>query len=257
MSYASDVDVIFVCESGGLCTKKDRDGEAFWTRVVTNLIKSFQRIYEIDPRLRPWGEQGQMVITIDALQQYWSQPRDLWERLAMTRVAYLCGNKDIAGTAVQCILESATHQALPEDAAQQIRDMRQRMEESVSGRDHLKRGYGGYVDIEFIAQYLFLTCHSGPLSAAMDIRTCLSYLSEKGCLSHVDAEQLQEALRILRGIEARMRLSAGKTISSIPTDAYERLALARRCGYTDVETLNDRVAWSREVTRLLFESLIK
>lgn len=256
MSYASDVDVIFVSEAGGICTVKDRDGEAFWTRVVTDLIKMFEQVYEIDPRLRPWGDQGQMVISIDALKQYWSQPRDLWERLAMTRVAYLCGDKDLAGEAVQSILAGATERALPADAAAQIRHMRQRMEDSVKGRDHLKRGYGGYVDIEFIAQYLSLACLKGPLPASMDIRTCLSYLSEQGCLEKDDAEQLQEALRILRGIEARMRLSAGKAISSIPTKPRERLALARRCTYIDVDTLNERVQWSRQVTRPLFESLI-
>ncbi len=256
LTYASDIDVIFVCGSGGVCTKKDRDTEAFWTRVAHDLIKLLANIYEVDPRLRPWGDQGQFVITVDALEQYWSQPRELWERLAMTRVAHLCGDEGISQRAVECIIKSATEAALPENAAQDIIAMRKRMEESVADRDHLKRGPGGYVDIEFIAQYLSLRCLQGSLPAGMDIRSCLKYLSEQGCMKDEEAEALQEALRIMRGIEARMRLSAGRAISSIPTQQAERLALARRCGYPNDQQLDEKVKWAREVTRPLFETLI-
>ena len=73
LTYASDVDVIFVCEPGGACTKKDRDAEAFYTRVALDLSKLLEGIYEVDPRLRPWGDQGQLVVTLNTLEKYWSQ----------------------------------------------------------------------------------------------------------------------------------------------------------------------------------------
>ena len=175
----------------------------------------------------------------------------------MTRVAPLCGDEQLADQAVQVILNAACNAELPEDAAASIRQMRARLESSVKGRDHLKRGVGGYVDIEFLAQYLSLRCHEDALPVGMSIRRCLKYLQEQGCIEEEDVKQLSESLRILRGIEARMRLSAGKAISSIPTKEDERLALARRCSYVDVDTLNARVDWARSVARPLFEKICR
>ncbi|NRA39274.1 MAG: hypothetical protein HRU15_14100, partial [Planctomycetes bacterium] len=53
-----------------------------------------------------------------------------------------------------------------------------------------------------------------------------------------------------------MRLSAGRAISSIPQNENDRLALAQRCNYIDVDKLNEKVEWARSVSRPLFEQLI-
>ena len=64
------------------------------------------------------------------------------ERLAMTRVAPLAGNQQLANEACHIIRDHAWRRPLPRDAVEQVLSMRQRLEEHVSGRDHLKRGLG-------------------------------------------------------------------------------------------------------------------
>ena len=53
------------------------------------------RLYDIDPRLRPWGDQGELVASTNNLSLYWAATRDLWERLAMTRLYPVCGSRDL------------------------------------------------------------------------------------------------------------------------------------------------------------------
>ncbi len=259
LSYASDMDVMYICDAGGTCTKKGKDAEYYWKRLIQDIAKLLGDggIYEIDPRLRPWGEQGPMMSSCAALTRYWEQPREMWERLAMTRVSVLAGDRDLGNEAVAIIHQAALHKPLPEDAAQQVCTMRKRLEESCSGRDHVKRGYGGYVDIEFIVEYLSMTCEPGTIPPGEHMQRTLYRLHELGRIPQESLEDLTVGLELMRFVEARMRLSAGMAISSIPTDERERLALARRTGYTAMADLDLSLHLCREKTRDWFEHLVQ
>lgn len=163
LSYGSDLDIMFVSQPGGRCPRTGRDGEWFWTKVAQRVMRvaKAHRLYEIDPRLRPWGDQGELVASTNNLALYWGAPRDLWERLAMTRLYPVCGSRDLGREAAAVICRGVFTDHLPDQAAADIRTMRQRLEASV-GPDHLKRGTGGYVDIEFITQYLSLVTDQDP-----------------------------------------------------------------------------------------------
>jgi glutamate-ammonia-ligase adenylyltransferase len=258
LSYASDMDVIFVCDPGGTCPQSGRDAEEFWTRVARNTIARCQDggLYEVDPRLRPWGEQGQLVVNTRTLEQYWSQPRDLWERLAMTRVGMLAGDLRLGTQAATIIRRAALTAALPADAAEQVRSMRSRLEESVSGRDHLKRGWGGYNDIEFLAFYQSLGCRPEDLPASAPVDRTLQVLGELGRIPPAAVVDCRAALAFLRGIEARMRLMEGRAISSLPVDAAARRRFARCAGFSGTETMDLSLHLARERARRWFDGLL-
>ena len=262
LSYASDMDVIFVCDPGGVCTR-DRaggplDGEDFWMRVAHDLTRSFAdaRLYQYDARLRPDCEQGPLIANTTALRLYWQQPRDLWERLAMVRVAHLAGEPRLGAETVTMILEAALSAPMPGDAAGQVRAMRKRLEESVNGRDHLKRGRGGYVDHEFIAQYCCLGLSPGQLPRPLATAAALIRLGDIGRIPRAAANDLVRGLSRLRSIESRMRLWTGQATSSIPTDSAARFELARRCGYTDIAAMDLELHLAREQGRAWFDRLI-
>ncbi len=262
LSYASDMDVIFVCDPGGMCTRARAggplDGEDFWLRVAQDLTRTFAdaRLYQFDARLRPDGEQGPLIANTTALRLYWAQPRDLWERLAMVRVAHLAGEPRLGAETVTMILEAALSAPLPSDAAEQVRAMRRRLEDSVAGRDHLKRGRGGYVDHEFIAQYCCLGLTPAQLPRPLATGAALLRLGELGRIPRPAANDLVRGLGRLRSIESRMRLWSGKAISSIPTDAPARYELARRCGYADIAAMDLELHLAREQARTWFDRLI-
>ncbi|MFW5846292.1 MAG: hypothetical protein ACOCXJ_08700, partial [Planctomycetota bacterium] len=258
LSYASDMDVIMVCDPGGRCSLRDRDAEVYWRRLLQGIIRLLGegRIYEIDLRLRPWGDQGPLVVPLPMLQRYWQQERDLWERLAMTRCAALAGDARLGAEAVGIMHEAALGRPLPDDAARQVRDMRARLEQSVAGRDHLKRGYGGYVDIEFTVQYLSLQAGPQRLPPGLPVAESIAFLNDLGLLPDEAVEELGTALHLLRRVETRMRLAAGRAISSIPTDPVGRLRIARQSGFPDVDDMNRNLHHARERARGWFDRLV-
>jgi [glutamine synthetase] adenylyltransferase / [glutamine synthetase]-adenylyl-L-tyrosine phosphorylase len=258
LTYASDMDIIFVSDAGGQCPKANYDGDTFWLRIAQNLMRIMHesRIYVIDPRLRPWGEGGPLVANKEALTHYWHEKRDIWERLAMLRVNYLAGDPHLADDAIALIRQAAFTQPLHEQARQDVRAMRQRLEESVAGRDHLKRGWGGYVDHEFIAQFLCLGLSPEQLPVGSDTETMLIRLGELDRIPVSAVEQLIHSLRTLRFIESRMRLAAGKAISSLPTEKEERTLLAKRAGYDQLADFDLALHLARETGRKWFDRLI-
>ncbi len=258
LSYASDLDIIFVCDPGGKCPRAERDGVEFWTRVAQELTRSLtdKRVFELDARLRPWGDGGELVPTTTALARYWSEPRELWERMAMVRAAHLAGDPRLATEVVALLRTAAIAAPLPPDAAAQVRAMRRRLEESVAGRDHVKRGWGGYVDVEFIAQFLSLGLDPAQVPAPASTAACLERLVALGRIPASAGQQLVDDLRFLRFVEGRMRLWVGKAVSSLPVEPQARATLARRCHQPDTEAFNLALHLARERCRRWFDALV-
>ncbi|HEX3133220.1 MAG TPA: hypothetical protein VHX44_06505 [Planctomycetota bacterium] len=258
-TYASDIDVLFVSDPGGKCPRVDHDGDDFWTRVSQTLMRIMHegRLYEIDPRLRPWGDGGPMVANTEALGVYWRARRELWERMAMVRIAHLAGDPQLGGEALTLIRNAAFTQPLDGGAANEVRDMRRRLEESVAGRDHVKRGWGGYVDLEFTAQYLTLGLDPAAMPIGCDTEGMFVRLAELGRMPAEAVPEMTASLRTLRFIEARMRLAAGKAISSLPTDREARTHLAKRCNYPDLAAFDLALHLARETGRRWFDRLVR
>ena len=154
------------------------------------------------------------------------------------------------------ILTPALGNPLPANAGAEVRAMRKRLEDSVAGRDHLKRGRGGYVDHEFIAQFcsLGLTQQELPVPCATD--AMLTRLGRIGRIPPAAAEELVDGLRHLRFIESRVRLAVGRAVSSIPTEGRAREELARRCSYTSLHAMDSALLHARETARSWFERII-
>jgi [glutamine synthetase] adenylyltransferase / [glutamine synthetase]-adenylyl-L-tyrosine phosphorylase len=258
-TYASDMDVLFVSDPGGRCPRADHDGDEFWTRVSQTLMRTMHegRLYEIDPRLRPWGDGGPMVANTEALAVYWRDRRELWERMAMLRIAHLAGDPQLGNEALTLIRTAAFTQPLDGGAANEVRDMRRRLEESVAGRDHVKRGWGGYVDHEFTAQYLTLGLDPAAMPVGCATADMFVRLAELGRMPAEAVPELTASLHTLRFIESRMRLAAGKAISSLPTEKESRTHLAKRCNYPDLAAFDLALHLARETGRRWFDRLVR
>lgn len=259
LSYASDIDVIYICDPGGSCSRVDKDGQEFWNRVAQDLGRAAQesRLLDLDPRLRPWGDQGELVVNTTAFAGYWAENRDLWERLAMVRARPVAGDLHFAAEQVRLLRAAAISAPLPADAVAQVRSMRQRLEDSVAGRDHLKRGWGGYVDPEFIAQFLALGHPASELPDPAGTAACLHHFAKQGRITQAAADDLVKGLNLLRFVESRMRLVVGKAVSSIPTEAGPRDALAKRCRFPDYLALDAALHAARERNRYWFDRLLR
>jgi len=123
-------------------------------------------LYEIDMRLRPSGNAGTMVSSLDAFAQYQRSEAWTWEHQALVRARVVVGDAALAERFAQVRQELLCRRRDPEALKRDVLGMRARMAEHDATSDDLKRGSGGIVDIEFMVQYLVLAwAHEYPAMA--------------------------------------------------------------------------------------------
>ncbi|WP_279572823.1 bifunctional [glutamate--ammonia ligase]-adenylyl-L-tyrosine phosphorylase/[glutamate--ammonia-ligase] adenylyltransferase [Volucribacter amazonae] len=170
LGYKSDLDLVFLYNApadgqtvGG---KKSIDSSQFYLRLAKKIISIFNIntsagvLYEVDMRLRPSGESGLLVSTINAFEHYQRHEAWTWENQALVRSRAVYGDAELRQRFEQ--IRTAVL-AMPRDQSklkQDVREMREKMYQHLASKDqsqfNLKKDQGGITDIEFIAQYLVL-----------------------------------------------------------------------------------------------------
>src|SRR6185295_6943717 len=258
-NYHSDLDLIFLFESGGYTKGRTRSmspnspflsGEdrtinshffsEFGQRLirVCNQLGPFGRLYEVDARLRPTGKSGSLAVSFDSLESYFAQgPAQLWERQALCKARPVFGNEEARKHAMDIVARAAFSTPWRPEFATEIRQMRLRMEDGASKRN-LKRGPGGTVDTEFLVQMLQLKYGSKDASVRVPgTLDALSALEQGGYISTDDAEHFRRSYRFQRSIEARIRLMDAAGRHELPESDRELAKLAYLLGYSRPQEL--------------------
>lgn len=165
--YGSDLDLIFLYSRNG-----DTEGrqiisnKEYYAKLVQRMISYLAAhtlrgyAYKIDTQLRPSGNQGPLVSTIDAYADYQRNHSQIWEKQALLKARFAAGDDGFGKT-----LPDQFHQLIfatdfPANLNEEIHNMRMRMEKEIAQetkrRVHYKLGKGGLTDIEFAVQYLQL-----------------------------------------------------------------------------------------------------
>ncbi|MFQ6672967.1 MAG: hypothetical protein ACE5KY_06675, partial [Candidatus Tectimicrobiota bacterium] len=228
LDFGSDLDVIFVFSQEGRTDGRGTTGEAlpnsaFFARVAERLIHILSSVtpsgyaYKVDAGLRPEGQKSPLVHDLVALQAYYQDRGQLWERQAMIRARVVAGDEAL-GRAVIALLEDFTYGSPigPEELTA-LDAMRQRMERERAregpGRRNFKLGRGGLADVEFACQILQLTY--GPKRP--EIRTpntfeTIGRLTAAGLLAPNEGEALAEAYGFLRRVENQLRVERDRPV---------------------------------------------
>jgi glutamate-ammonia-ligase adenylyltransferase len=253
MNYASDLDVIFLYDHDGMTVparrgRRPAEGTShahFFGELAQRTMRVFNafgpqgRLYEMDSRLRPSGRSGPAAISLAEFARYFAEdgPAAVWERQALVKARPVVGGA-AAAAEVRRIIDAATYgRTWRSDEVEAIRRMRFRMEEGARPAN-LKRGPGGVVDIEFVAQMLQLV-HGGrePRLRTNGTLPALVALREAGLLGDERFAFLERAYRTLRAIEGRLRLIDAVARHDFPESGDERRKLAHLLGYVDTESL--------------------
>jgi glutamate-ammonia-ligase adenylyltransferase len=235
LGYGSDLDIVFLYDDAG-----DGAGEIYTTfarKLVWWLTAhtAAGRLFEIDTRLRPNGNAGLLVTSLDAFEQYQrgrgSNTAWTWEHQALTRARFCAGDLAI-GTRFEAI-RTAVLTARRDVAALrgEILAMRKRVADghpNRSGHFDVKHDPGGMVDVEFAVQFLVLA-HAADypqLTADLGNIALLGMSEALGLLPAGVGRQAAAAYRELRRAQHRERL-AGADAARVPADAMpaERAAV--------------------------------
>ena len=216
LGYGSDLDIIFLHNSGG--EKQNTDGEKsldnqhFFARVAQRVIHFLNTrtysgvLYEADTRLRPNGQSGLMVSSVAAFELYQREKAWTWEHQALIRARFVTGNALIEQE-FDRIRSSILRQSV--DAGQLLKDvvaMREKMREHLASKStdfDIKQDTGGLVDIEFMTQ-------AGILIHAEEDKQCIAHtatlelineLKQVGWYRVEEAEELSQAYRYFRKLK--------------------------------------------------------
>ncbi|MFQ5458278.1 MAG: bifunctional [glutamate--ammonia ligase]-adenylyl-L-tyrosine phosphorylase/[glutamate--ammonia-ligase] adenylyltransferase, partial [Myxococcota bacterium] len=217
IDYHSDLDIIFVFDPQGE-TAGGPQG-----RAITNFeyfVKLAQRIivnmtlrtaeggfYEIDTRLRPSGNAGTLVTSLEGFERHHARSAQIWERQALIRARFVAGDAELGAR-----LEARARRFVYEEPWErkdrdEIARIRLRMEKEIArekpGQYNVKTGRGGLVDVEFIAQALQLEHGRGkPGIQVQNTLAALAALREAGCIPPEEGSDLAEGYRFLRTLES-------------------------------------------------------
>ena len=251
LNYHSDLDIIFIYEDEGQTRAvAQTDPERFRTlsnheyfaklaqRIITilTLVTREGLVYKIDTRLRPSGNQGPLVTSLNAFRRYHYESAQPWERQAMTKARALTGSADFARRIQQTIDELTFDRPLPDELQTEIYRLRQRMEQEIARESddllNIKTGRGGMVDVEFIAQFLQLR-HAGKVAALKTQNTIniLEILAAEHLLSQDDADCLIAGYKFLRQLENKLRLLYDQSINELSMRDKAFRKVARSLGY--------------------------
>ena len=258
VDFGSDLDLFFVYESDGK-TGRGVPNSVFFIEFSQHLIALLaeRRLYAVDARLRPEGASAPMAISLAGYRRYLAQRAATWERMALSRARQVAGDAEFGARVLRAIERFVYSREADAALAVQMQEMRQRMEPQGKRRARIdiKRGPGGIVDIEFVAQVLVLKWGYRDRSLRVgSTRRALQLLVERGCLDLERGRFLLDAYEYLRAVEKGMRLASDKASDALPT-GRELEILSRALGTEDVAAFQDEIEARMQQTRRVFSAV--
>jgi len=224
----SDLDLFVVFGEDGTTDGAERiEAHWFYSLAVERLagvlgdITSAGVAFPVDLRLRPGSKGSGFAASVAALEQYYLEHGDLWERQTLTRARLVLGDRALARRVRAALRRLVYGDALPHTSLKEIAEVRTRMERELGretrGRVHVKYGRGGLVDVEFLVQALQLAYgHRHPEVRRFTTTAALAGLARAGALDPLVASGLVERYRFLRRVSAALRLLGAR-----PSDTLE------------------------------------
>ncbi|QJC21658.1 bifunctional [glutamine synthetase] adenylyltransferase/[glutamine synthetase]-adenylyl-L-tyrosine phosphorylase [Arcanobacterium buesumense] len=271
IGYVSDADVLFVYESQEGISDDVAYAEAKGVATRTLALLSApgaEPSITADIQLRPEGKQGAVTRSIESYLAYYERWGSTWERQALLRARYCCGDKSLAQRWLAGIENFRyPHQGLAPNQVQEIQMMKIRMEKEriprgVDPLRHVKLGRGGLADVEWTIQLLQLH-FAGRYPQLRGSSTCamITTAVSLGLMEKHEGEILIEAWSQASQIRGLNVLATGKTGSSVDIvpDDSEVLRLMAAIAHIplqrsqDISELYARAARrARTVTNKLF-----
>ena len=270
MTVTSDLDLVFLYDAPDDTTQSDGrkplPPSLYYARLAQRFINALSaptgegRLYEVDMRLRPSGNAGPIATTLTGFVKYQRDQAWTWEHMALTRARAIIGAPDLTGRVQAAIATLLTGERDPEKLVKDIAEMRARVarEHRSGGFWDVKQRPGGLVDLEFLVQYWQLR-HGHAQPEVLDPSTAgaLRKLATAGVLSADRAGALEQAARLLRHLQAILRLTVGQAFdeAQAPEGLKVRLAAAGNC--PDFAALKDRLDAATSTVHRAFREVIE
>ncbi|KPL12026.1 hypothetical protein AMJ85_02250 [candidate division BRC1 bacterium SM23_51] len=246
LTFLSDLDLVFIADTSasppaGLSPEGAPALESLFTRIAERLVfyltdpAAGSAPFRVDARLRPEGASSPLVTSLRRFSRHFERSPDVWEIQTYLGARTVAGDRRLGEHALRIATGAIPRVGGAVQVAEAIRSMRQRLEASVDlpawAAADFKRGRGGLVDLEFIAQYVQII-HANErdsLSQAVP-REVFVIAAEEGWLGRAEAESLTDDYEFLRRLETDVRLVLESRQTCFPADSARLEALIHAPG---------------------------
>ena len=270
LNFSSDIDLIFAFDDEGETDgAKPLDNSEFFTRLGQRLIRAIDAltedgfVFRVDMRLRPWGDEGPLVLTFEQMELYYTLHGREWERYALIKARPMAGDLAAGERLMQQLRPFVYRRYLDFGAFGQLREMKVMIEREMAKkgmRDNVKLGPGGIREVEFIGQ-VFQLLRGGrePALQQRGILPILHVLADDEVLSCEELRILTHGYDVLRRVENRLQAARDQQTQVLPEIPLEQQRLALSMGYADwdsfIQALNHTRAEIHQIFRRVFRVL--
>jgi len=270
LSYTSDLDVVMLYKVDDAASVSNGERQVspsqYYSRLGQSIITALTvmtaegTLFEVDTRLRPSGNQGPLIVTLETFTRYYSEAAWTWEHMALTRGRVVVAGSDFKQSIQQTIRSALNVNRNGKGLKAAVLDMRSLMAKEMPARSRwsMKHSRGGLVDIEFIVQYLLLANGQAHLDIIEPVlETALIRLRDHGLLSPDDYRLLDSAHAVAQSVQAILRVTHGS--SSLNDTDFSPELQHMLCRATGAETFSDlkrTLETQQQAVYQLFERMI-
>lgn len=249
LNAGSDLDLIVIydpLDEDMSVGEKPLSTRPYYARLTQAMITALSapmsqgKLYDVDMRLRPSGNQGPVATSWQAFQSYQREEAWVWEHLALTRAQVVAGPSDLA-TDVESLREEVIAQK--RDLAKTVGEvvaMRRRIQEAKTpeGVWDVKIGAGRLQDIEIVAQTGILLAG---LSSGETV-TGLKAAQGAGVLSNSAVAALTASTGFFSQVHTVVRLLSASALKPEELGPAGEAFLCRALGNRTVDDLEAQLA---------------
>jgi len=269
LNFSSDVDLIFAFPEQGKTKQgpKSISNEEFFLRLCRQLIKIIGRatsdgfVFRVDTRLRPFGENGPLCMSFDAMEQYYQRQGREWERYAWVKARVVAGDKEAGKQLLEKLNPFIYRRYLDFGVFESLRDMKKKISLEVKRKgmkENIKLGPGGIREIEFFGQ-VFQLIRGGVVPALQErrIEKVLRILARESYFPQNVCDELLQAYEFLRKTEHRLQEFSDQQTHKLPSDLLDRERLAVSMGFDSYKIFGEHLEKHTKNVHLHFMALLK
>ncbi|MBZ5511070.1 MAG: hypothetical protein LAN70_07845 [Acidobacteriia bacterium] len=251
----SDADLLFVRDEGLEAAPATRAAEQ-----LMQALSAYTRegtVFPVDARLRPRGAEGELVMTVAHVEEYFQREAQAWEALSFTKLRHVAGADELSRRVLHSAPGWMAHFADDTGFVAAVRGMRSKLDKPEAGGPNLKTGAGAVYDIDFIAGALAVR-HGVRLRGNM--RQRLRGLAGARLLGEAEFSLLDEAAEFYRALEHAIRIVSGRARKTLPVGEHARSAVeeltSRMLGRSLQGGVEAELKRTLVATRALYEHLM-
>jgi glutamate-ammonia-ligase adenylyltransferase len=280
LNVSSDIDLIYVYDEDGqsLGNSEGRNKvscQEYFTRAVKRMYALIGDttehgfVFRVDLALRPNGNSGPSVVSLDALEQYLLVQGREWERFAWMKSRVVAPRSAVLNGSAQAlrgvVLPFVFRRYLDYNVFESLRTLHEQIRDHAAKRsaghperaNDVKLSRGGIREIEFTVQLLQVV-RGGQFP---ELRTrptldALQRVAKAGLMPQATADALSAAYVFLRQVEHRIQYLDDQQTHVLPTRDDDLVWIAQTLGYANACAFLSELDAHREVVAQEFDTLL-